>query len=230
MAQENYDLVFRGELVRGAELAQAKRNIAQLFKVDNTKVESLFSGKAIVLKKGLDFATANKYRVAIKKAGCRVDVLEQHIRLPSGPEAAHASTAESVPAAPAPEPNADSTSSAESLLSLAPGGGNLLSADEVQPTLQVDVDTSGLSVKEAGDDLLNDSEKIPFVERDIALNAQLAPVGEALLRESEREKIDDVAVDLSGLSIAEAGERIEVLRDEKPSIHPDISHLKIVDG
>jgi len=75
--QEIFDLVFKGELVKGAELGTVKSNIGKLFKMAPEKVEALFSGKAITLKKGLDFDAANRYRVAIKKAGARVDLVEK---------------------------------------------------------------------------------------------------------------------------------------------------------
>jgi|GEM_PF-1332993 len=77
MPSERFNLVFSGDLARGADLAQAKKNLGRLFKISDEKVEALFSGKAITLKKNLDFATANKYRTAIKNAGCRADLVEE---------------------------------------------------------------------------------------------------------------------------------------------------------
>ena len=76
-SESKYNLIFKGELVKSVDLETAKKNISQLFKVNGPKLDALFSGKSVTLKKGLDFETANKYRVAIKKAGARVDLVEQ---------------------------------------------------------------------------------------------------------------------------------------------------------
>jgi len=53
MPSERFNLVFSGDLARGADLAQAKKNLGRLFKISDEKVEALFSGKAITLKKNL---------------------------------------------------------------------------------------------------------------------------------------------------------------------------------
>lgn len=72
-----YDLVFKGDRVKGVELGAAKRNIQALFKITENKVDVLFSGNAVTLKKGLSFEAASKYRLAIKKAGAIVELVEQ---------------------------------------------------------------------------------------------------------------------------------------------------------
>lgn len=80
---EKYDLVFSGQVVKGVDLAVAKKNIGQLFKLDAKKVEALFSGKKVVLKRGLNMDAAGKYRVAIKKAGALVELVMQQPVAPS---------------------------------------------------------------------------------------------------------------------------------------------------
>ncbi len=76
MKEELYDLVFTGELVPGSDLVQTKKNLANLFKMSPDKVEMLFSGRKVVLKRQLNPDAANTYRVAIKKAGARVDLVQ----------------------------------------------------------------------------------------------------------------------------------------------------------
>ena len=76
MKEELYDLVFTGELVPGSDLAQTKKNLANLFKMSPDKVEMLFSGRKVVLKRQLNADAANTYRVAIKKAGARVNLVQ----------------------------------------------------------------------------------------------------------------------------------------------------------
>ena len=238
MSEERYDLIFRGELARGADLAQAKRNIAQLFKVDGEKVERLFSGQEHVLKKGVDFDTASKYRGAIKKAGCLVDVREIKAVVAEPARAVFKLPDEPNPAspAPAPVPAAESNSKTEEVppaavadvhFDVAPAGEELLHEDEREPVVVREVDISSLSLK-AGGDLLDESEKAPEIKRDIQLDASLAPVGEALLHEDEREHVVAVQVDLSDLSIAEAGADLGQEKDQKTPLKPDISHLHLV--
>ncbi len=256
MADEKYNLVFRGELVRGADPEQARRNIGQLFKVSEAQVNALFSGKPVVLKKNLDFATANKYRVAIKKAGCRVDLDEQQsakpapaqggkavFAVPDGPAAAPQAAAPAPkapepaePATPRPQVNADAppppplpeveeVDAAE--FDLAPTGSTLLSDNEREPVQAVSVDVSGYTVRELEGELLDDSEKTPFVERQIHVDASLAPVGADVLQDSEREQVDPVSVDISGLSVADAGEDLGQIKEEVEEKRPDISHLSV---
>ncbi|WP_096085434.1 hypothetical protein [Agaribacterium haliotis] len=259
MSEQRYDLIFRGELARGAELAQAKKNIAHLFKINESKVEQLFSGKEIALKKGVDFATGNKYRVAIKKAGCVVELREQKpaantagkavFNVPgqapektaktasaaaatgTKPVAKPAQAAAQQPVAqqPAPEPalQGSSADSGETKISLAPAGGDLLKDNEKTKFEARDVDVSALSVKDAGGDLLNDAEKDSFVARDIALEASLAPAGEQLLNDDERESQDPVEVDTSALSVAEAGADLGQEKTQKKELQPDTSHLSL---
>ena len=244
MSEERFNLVFKGELVRGCELDASKRNIGNLFKISPDKVGNLFSGEPVVLKKNLDFATANKYRVAIKKAGCRVDVVETK-----------ADTAPAPAPAPAPEQNiqpeavqsgalkgALSTVSVSEIatksisrsaivapdLGLSDVGADLLSESERPHIESVQVDISALSVTDSGGDLLRPEEKTPFVARDINVDAiSTAPVGSDVLREDEREHVVPVDVDISGISIAPAGEDLGQEKDERKPLHPDISALHL---
>ena len=67
MAQ--YNLIFQGEIVAGASLADVQQNIAKLFKADTEKTAQLFSGKPIVIKKNLDKKTSEQYLSVLNKAG-----------------------------------------------------------------------------------------------------------------------------------------------------------------
>ncbi|WP_370981097.1 hypothetical protein [Agaribacterium sp. ZY112] len=247
MSDAVYDLVFSGQLARGAELAEAKRNIAQLFKIADAKVEQLFSGKEVVLKKGISFDVATKYRVAIKRAGCLVELREQQVVKPAAkavfnvpaaePESAskaHVAQA-SAASTSAPMSEASPASSFSSSVStvpevesfdLAPAGEALLKESEKRSVEPVLVDTSSLSVK-AGGDLLEADEKTVFVEREVSLQASLAPVGEQLLQESEREHIEPLEVDVSTLDLAEVGVDLGQETEKKEEKVPDISHLHL---
>lgn len=75
MDRRLYDVVFAGELLPDTDPAEAKRRLAALFRSDAATIERLFSrGAAVVLKKGVDEATAFRYRDAMRQAGAVCEV------------------------------------------------------------------------------------------------------------------------------------------------------------
>src|SRR5690606_27763711 len=74
MSTPEFDIIFRGDIVLGHQLAEVKLRLQQLFKVDAAKVDALFTGRPVPLKRKLDEATANKYRAALLKAGAQVAI------------------------------------------------------------------------------------------------------------------------------------------------------------
>ncbi|MBN2418638.1 MAG: hypothetical protein JXL81_04585 [Deltaproteobacteria bacterium] len=76
MAEEYYNVVFKGQLSGIYPIDQVKKNIAKSYKLGNKKVESLFSGKKWKIKKGVNLDTAQKYSKIFEKAGAIV-VLEK---------------------------------------------------------------------------------------------------------------------------------------------------------
>ena len=76
MTQSTYDVSFNGGLVAGADLTQVKNNVASLFKTDVEKIEVMFSGKRVVVKRNLDEQTALKYQAAMKNAGAVCQITE----------------------------------------------------------------------------------------------------------------------------------------------------------
>ena len=73
---QQFNVVFKGDLVKGATVDQVKSNLAKLFKADPAKLEHLFAGKAVIIKKGLDLAGADKYESVLRRAGAIVELLE----------------------------------------------------------------------------------------------------------------------------------------------------------
>ena len=74
MSNELFDIVFRGDIVMGHNIVEVKQRLGQLFKIDTDKVNSLFTGRAVPLKRNIDAATAEKYQAIIIKAGAQVEV------------------------------------------------------------------------------------------------------------------------------------------------------------
>jgi len=87
MADQRYQVVFRGEIARGTGIEAVKANLAKLFKTDDARIAHLFSGKAIVLKKGLSREDGERYRALIEKAGALCEVVPLSFTPPPSPMA-----------------------------------------------------------------------------------------------------------------------------------------------
>ena len=69
MSEKSYQIVVTGELLDGAYLPEVKVKLAALFKTPAEKLDPLFSGKRVVIKKGLGAEAAEKYVAAVRSVG-----------------------------------------------------------------------------------------------------------------------------------------------------------------
>lgn len=244
MSQERFDLVFSGELVPGYELAQVKKNVQLLFRIDEAKTDVLFSGRAIALKKGLDAETANKYRVAIKKAGARVAVVQCGADTAKSQQpvpAAKAATAAAPIGAKAHSERGLTTELGAQPASagvprraieapefeIASVGEDMLPEEYRLPLATVDVDTSDLSVAPQEGNLVGEDEIArPKAASTVVPDLDIAPVGSDVLRLEERPKVRAVEVDVGRLTIAQVGERLAPLSKQAPP-PPNVDHIKL---
>jgi len=206
MADDLFDIVFKGELVRTVDLATAKKNVGQLFKISGAKLEALFSGRTVVLKRNLTFEVASKYRVAIKKAGARVDVVPQ-----KAPEAKPKEAPETSPPPVAARPPVSRGKavfgeqvSASRVQEPAPAR----AADAVGQVNEASFEDSqqagAFSLAPPGADMVLPSERVhetPVVVDVSSLSC--APVGSDLVQPSERVHEAPVVVDISDISLKE---------------------------
>ncbi|WP_271410411.1 DUF805 domain-containing protein [Pseudomonas sp. Q1-7] len=72
MTEARYKIVFDGEPMPGVALETVKENLARLFKSDSSKIDSLFGGRSVALKRDLVEAEADKYLAALQRAGAKV--------------------------------------------------------------------------------------------------------------------------------------------------------------
>ncbi len=175
-----YDVVFRGDVVPGQNLVEVKQRLAKLFHADPARIDQLFSGRPVALKKNVDQQTAERYKQTLHKAGAIVTLQ----LLAPEPPAAGAETAvpsqvqnnrlsspagvedgieESVEEDESAILNRDS----ETSITLADVGADVLTADERKDFEPREVDTSALSLSQTGVDLLAEDEKKPLVDRNI---------------------------------------------------------------
>lgn len=211
MADEaRYNIVFRGELVSGADPDQVRRNLAQLFKMEPERVEKLFTGKPVVLKKEADQATAMKMRAALKKAGaeCEMKALGGEEMPEQGQTQAPATGADTAP------PSTEQPSEAGET----PGDPQPGAAPAASPT--------GVSMEDKPENL----ETVGTIRTGgtgFSSEFEVAPAGTELEETGADE--DPVNPDISHLSMAPAGTDLEQLPDQEEVEVPDISHLKVVD-
>jgi hypothetical protein len=74
MPEERFDISFSGQLIDGQDPAQAREQVRALFNASDAQLQRLFSGKPVVVKKGVDLESASRYRAAFRKAGALIDI------------------------------------------------------------------------------------------------------------------------------------------------------------
>lgn len=249
MSDELFDIEFSGDVCKGVDVSVAKNNLAKLFKTSPDKIDALFSGKPVILKRNLSFDAASKYRVAIKKAGALVNLKEVAAAKPvesapkakavftaRDPEQAHTAapaqtldsvSVEDLAGAPKQEP---AEPESEEGWTLAPAGADLLQSNEREKVVPVEVDISSLSVRESSGNLLDQDEYTHEAPPPVDVSGfDIAPVGADVLKPEERKKEESLDLDLSGMSVAEVGVRLGK-EPPAPPPAPDVSHISLEDG
>ncbi len=74
MNSESYTIVFKGDTLVGHDPVEVRLEMAKLLKLEPKRVERLFSGKQIILKRTADKLEAVRYSRALKKTGADVKV------------------------------------------------------------------------------------------------------------------------------------------------------------
>ena len=197
--ETRYNVYFAGQLLEGQELSRVRDGLGKLFNADEQTLDKLFSGKAQLLKRDCDKATALKYKQAMERAGA-LPVIKQVQAASTQPTATAApvpgktlSAAEKIAAlAAAPdeagyrsEHAAASTdseqgqqSSEQAGINLAPAGTEVLRENERQEPLTRDIDTSGLEVDAAAQRL--SEEPPPHAPTPDTSHLDMGAVGELI--------------------------------------------------
>mgnify|MGYP001627272294 CR=1 FL=1 len=98
----DHSIVFQGQIRSDLNLDEVRNNFARLFRLEaGPRLDLLFSGKPVVLKKGLSAEEAQRYAETLLRAGGICEVRRQ---------GAEADTAMPAPAAPTPPPAAPAAS------------------------------------------------------------------------------------------------------------------------
>ncbi len=210
MAEETtFEVIFRGDIVAGQQLTVVKERLKALFKVDDARIEQLFSGRPEVIKKGVDQATASRYRDTLLKAGAQVQLRQQAV----------GTSGSGVITTPSPQPAAAIQSAASA---------GVKSVGESSSAHNNAVTPNPLGDASPDDTASNDLQVTPDAP-DAESEWTVAPVGEDVLRPDERRQVQAVEVGNVDFELAPAGadllkpeERVKV---ETPDI--DVSHLTV---
>jgi len=203
MKNERYDLVFRGDILLDHSLEQVKQRLQKLLKADAKQVERLFSGRPVVLKRGLEAAAGQKYLRVLEQAGARARLVP--CAEPSAPNK-EPSAPNKEPSAPNKEPSAPNKE--PSVANTKPPGVAVQSTSSDNPSVRARTvqsssrDSSGLSLAPLDGPLLKPGER-PRRTTPLVVNIEglsLRPVGGDLLDPAERrnpQTSDQVAPDYS---------------------------------
>ena len=178
MAESNFEVIFQGQLLPGADGVAVRAKLAALFKIDAARIEAMFAGQRVVIKKNVDAATAQTYVAALDNAGAIAEIISMAapaVAAPSEPR-------QEVPVAPI-------------VMTIAAPGVLLVEPEPVTPPT---FDTSALSLAAVGVDLVEPSVKIA-PQYDLS-GLQLAPPGTLL---ADAPPVPPAKIDTSGLALSE---------------------------
>jgi len=139
MSSAQYDLVFFGEISEETDPKVVRARLAERFRLSHDAAARLFSGGRVVVKRGVDAATAKRYQDAFAEAGATLQITSVdrgagHDSAPSHEQAA---------------PSSPSTPTGQQDLALAPLGAPLDEIDDRGPPQSPDVSNLRLM---SGDD------------------------------------------------------------------------------
>lgn len=243
MAEQQYDLLFSGQLLDGHFADFVKADIQQLFKADDAYIAALFSGTEQVIKRQVDKPTAIKFQQAFKKAGAKL-VAKLHqpnsaqaqvaaeSTTPTAPEKPQAQRAATVSNAPTPPPSAavkpqlvaPKTANEFTLTTeVVAGESDDALIEHHQPELCAPETLPNWDLSAAGSALV---EAEPFVPADIdTSNLTVADAGERLTPPAF--EAPDPIINTDAISLAPNQGEIENLPDERQPVKVDTSHLSV---
>jgi hypothetical protein len=150
VADERFDLSYRGLIAPGADPGDVRRRLTAIFKLTDQGVERLFTGKPVIVKRNVDAAIAAQFEKIFAHAGALLTVTPAEEQESAG-EAESPVAARSGEALPAGQGDAPR-------LTLAPQGGVL---GDPPSSASAEIDTSYLSLVPGYDWTLEDCEPPP---------------------------------------------------------------------
>lgn len=185
MAKGTFQVIFSGKIIEHADIEMVKANVGRVFSLSADRIEKLFSGKRLTLKKDIDQSTAERYRATLQRAGALCEIEQVPAIQTVEPAAAPAPASDSVPA------------TNDTGISLADPGSQIGEQQEVN---DANIDTGSMDMAEPGVTLV-ESQAVPEANIDTG-NMDMADAGVTLI---ESQPIPDANIDTGDMAMAEAG-------------------------
>lgn len=210
--EPRYNIYFNGQLLEGQDMASVRSKLAKLFNANEQTLDKLFSGKAQLIKRECDRATALKFKQAIEQAGARPVIKE----MPTSPQPQ---------ATPAP---ADKMTAAQRIAALAkaPDLGTYAADEPVENApAAAEQAEDGIVLTPQGTDVLRPEERQQPLHREIdTASISLGDNGGQL---STPAPPAPPAPDTSHLSMGAAGEVIPILAKTTIPVEPNIDDIDL---
>jgi len=194
MSEELFEVAFSGQIHDGADLEQVKAKVGKMFKADDAKIATMFSGKRLLIKRNLDREAATKYRAAFKKAGAKCEVSLMSEGLPaSGVEKPAAQAPAPSPAVATLQVDYTSTQEIQAVVAPPPLVDPLgITGDQIEDL--------AATIAPVGSELQDEIKQVP--EPDIDINSfDVAPVGSDIGTKKKQE--DPPPPDTTGMAVIE---------------------------
>ncbi|MCC6209257.1 MAG: hypothetical protein IT488_14070 [Gammaproteobacteria bacterium] len=197
-----YDIVFPGALVPGCDIVQVKAELARLFKTDIAAIERLFCGRPVIIKKGLDRQTADKYKAVMEKAGAICELRAQVAAATASPSAG--------------------TPDGQPAMTIAPAGDVLTVPREV-PSPEFNL--AHISLAATGADILEGVESVTVAPLYDLSALSMALPGAELVEARQTAPAD--LPDFGDMSVDTPGANLDTRAPPAPALLPDISGISL---
>ena len=229
MADDRFDLIFRGDIVLGQPLSDVKQRLQRLFKADEARIEGLFTGRPVALKRQLDAATAQKYQKVLQQAGALVEVVRSRasVERPAGKHGFSLAPLGGLLLKPGERLQPVPPPVLAGAFTLRPAEGLLLDREEVSRAVPEPVIVPELDLAAVGEYLLSEEARgdLPLATVEPG-DWGLAEVGSDLLTREER-RSEVPAVTAPTLEVAPVGSDLGELKQHRAPVAPDISGLRL---
>ncbi len=190
--KKEFDVYFSGEVLDGFELDAVKAAVGRIFKIDGPRLEALFSGKPVRIKKNLSVERAGKFRKLFRDSGALVQIV------PAGEPPPHPSAMTKPP----PSPRAEKPAAADNPFlkaqtppqSVETANSEAGAAPPPEPPRQVQYDTSGLSLAP-----LDDSPHDPRAREETRMD--LPDISHLEVLPQEQSSLEDCAPEVEPVPI-----------------------------
>ncbi len=208
MTQSLFDIIFRGDILPGQQIAAVKSRLAKLFNTDASTIDALFAGGAVPLKRNLDQAGADQYLAVLRRAGADVQAVAAG-SIKAAPRRNRGPGADSRPAAPA---SSQPRQTLRQRLAAEAAAGPAVSPDR-SPDASLSSGATRSAASQTSDSGQQAAVNQPAPEalpRAVAgseaesADLSLRPVGSDMLDAAERQPPQPLVVDTSGLSLRAA--------------------------